>query len=382
VSEATKPAAAPLRAKWFNGRHSRAREVLIVLEPGPRGPALHLHVVDLAHAASRRFAHDEVEWPPQWSAGRAPERVTVALRDHGSLEIDQPQAWQQALAAAGDRPGLAQRMQTHLPVLLGVLLVAVAGLLAFYRWGTPWAAAQLSRHVPLDWELSLSQQAMAQVDQAWLKPSQLPVERQQALRTQFTELLSRLEPSLKRYPAYAPRYELHFRRGMGPNAFALPGGTLVMTDELVEAAAKQGLGDDALLGVLAHEIGHVEHRHGTRLVVEQGVLNVGLGLALGDVSSLVSMTSTVLTGLAYRRQHESESDCFALALMASAQRPTAPMADLLLGMSQTREGRPPTAQGEPAQQRSPLGDWLSTHPATPQRAEMLKAGMGASSCPR
>jgi Zn-dependent protease with chaperone function len=362
--------AAPIRAKWFNGRHSRAREVLIVLEAGPRGPALHLHVVDLAHAASRRFEYDEVEWPPLWSAGRAPERITVALRDHGSVEIDQPLAWQEALAAAGARPGLAQRMQTRWPVLLGVLLVAVAGLLAFYRWGTPWAAAQLSRHVPLEWELSLSQQAMAQVDQAWLKPSQLPPERQQELRTQFTELLTRLEPSLKRYPAYAPRYELHFRRGMGPNAFALPGGTLVMTDELVEAAAKQGLGDDALLGVLAHEIGHVEHRHGTRLIVEQGVLNVGLGLALGDVSSLVSMTSTVLTGLAYRRQHESESDCFALALMARAQRPTAPMADLLLGMS--RRGKE-TAEPAAKAGGSTMGDWFSTHPATPERAELLKA---------
>jgi len=364
-----------IRARWFNGRTSRAREVMVALEPGPKGPALRLHVLDLAHAASRRFEHDEVEWPPQWSAARAPARLSVALRDHGSVEIDQPQVWQAALAAAGARPGLAQRMQTRWPVLLGVLAAAVIGLVAFYRYGTPWAAAQITRHVPLEWELNMSQQALAQVDQRWLKPSRLPPERQAALRERFGELLAGVAPALKRYPAYAPRYELQFRRGLGPNAFALPGGTVVMTDELVEGAARQGLPDDALLGVLAHEIGHVEHRHGTRLVVEQGVLNVGLGLALGDVSSLVSMASTVLTGLAYRRQHESESDCFALALMARAQRPTAPMAELLLGLSHDGpQDRPAGQDGT----RSNMADWLSTHPATPQRAQLLKSGASAA----
>lgn len=365
-----------LRAKWFNGRSSRARDVLIALEPGRKGPALRLHVLDLAHAASRRFEHAEVEWPPQWSAGRAPARITVALRGHGSVEIDQPQAWQEALAAAGARPGLAQRMQTRWPVLLGVLAVAAIGLVTFYRYGTPWAAAQLTRQVPLEWELSMSQQALLQGDQRWLQPSQLDAQRQAELRAQFTGLLARLDPQLKRYPAYAPRYELQFRRGIGPNAFALPGGTVVMTDELVQTAARQGLSDDALMGVLAHEIGHVEHRHGTRLVVEQGVLNIGLGLALGDVSNMVSMASTLLTGLSYRRQHESESDCFAIALMARARRPTAPMAELLLGMSRP-DAHPAGAPGQAAE-RSVLGDWLSTHPATPQRAELLKAGAGDS----
>jgi Zn-dependent protease with chaperone function len=362
---------APIRAKWFNGRHSRARDVLVALEPGPRGPTLRLHVLDLAHAGSKLFEHQDVEWPPQWSAGRAPARITVGLRDHGSVEIDQPQAWLAALAAAGGRPSLAQRMQTRWPALLGVLAVAVVSLLLFFRYGTPWAAAQLSRHVPLEWELGLSQQALAQIDQRLLKPSRLDAQRQAELRTQFTALVTQLEPALKRYPAYAPRYELQFRRGLGPNAFALPGGTVVMTDELVELATARGYSDDALLGVLAHEIGHVEHRHGTRLVVEQGVLNVGLGLALGDVSSIASLGSTLLTGLAYRRSHESESDCFALALMARAQRPTAPMAELLLGMAHDDKDTP---TADPQAAGSALGDWLSTHPATPGRAERLKSG--------
>ena len=101
---------------------------------------------------------------------------------------------------------------------------------------------------------------------------------------------------------------------------------------------KQGLGDDALVGVLAHEIGHVVHRHTTRMLVEQAVLNVGLGLALGDVSSLVSIGGSLLTGLAYRRNHETEADCFAAALMRKAQLPTEPMADLLLGMEKRAQG--------------------------------------------
>jgi Zn-dependent protease with chaperone function len=60
------------------------------------------------------------------------------------------------------------------------------------------------------------------------------------------------------------------------------------------------------VGVLAHEIGHVVHRHTTRMVVEQGVLQMGLGLALGDVSGILSTGSALLTGLHYRRSHERE----------------------------------------------------------------------------
>jgi len=362
-----------LRAKWFDGRSSRARDVLIALEPGRKGPALRLHVLDQAHAASRRFEHADVEWPAQWSSARAPERITVALRENGSVEIDKPDVWQAALAAAGARPGLAQRMQTHWPVLAGVLLVAVLGLAAFYRWGTPWAAAQITRHVPLAWEQQLSQRAMEQLDQGYLKPSGLPPERQSELRAQFDALISQMDPNLKRYPGYAPRYSLSFRRGVGANAFALPGGTVVMTDALVEMAARNGLDDTALIGVLAHEIGHVEHRHGTRLLVEQGVLQVGLGLALGDVSSIVSFGSTLLTGLAYRRQHETESDCFALALMRHSARPTAPMADLLLALSSVHKPRDPQRPTS-ADEESTLTRWLSTHPQTRERAEQLKAG--------
>ena len=137
--------------------------------------------------------------------------------------------------------------------------------------------------------------------------------------------------------------------------------------------------------MLAHEIGHVAHRHTTRMVVGQGVLNIGLGLALGDVSTLVSSGASLLTGLAYRRGHETESDCYAIAMMAKAGLPTTPMADLLLGIERQMEvemrgkagaASAPTDAAKPAEPaaRQPQADWFSTHPDTVGRAQRLKAG--------
>ena len=403
------PTAAPavLNAVWFDGHSSRARPVQIALRPDAGGTRLLLKALDGEHERLSLAAR-EVGWPERWSAGRAPPRVAVDLGPHGSLQVDDVAGWQAARAAARHRAPLAERMQTQWRVLLAVLVLAVAGVAAFYRWGTPWAAGQITRHVPLSWEQSLSAQAMEQIDANYLKPSQLPKARQDQLRAEFNQLVAAITPAMRRYPHYKPVYKLEFRSKMGPNAFALPGGTIVMTDAMVkQAATVPGTGDTALLGVLAHEIGHVENRHTTRMVVEQGVLNVGLGLALGDVSTLVQMGASALTGLAYQRGHESESDCYAVALMRQRGLSTAPMADLLLGLDRWDDGSndggtekankpgtaaprkdkasaapaasaPASADARQAEAKRERGwDWFSTHPDTVGRAERLKSAQPA-----
>lgn len=356
-------------ASWFDGRSSRPQAVLVSLHPGPRGPSLHLHRPGQPAAELLKLESSQVGWPENWSTGRAPPAMMVDLRGHGSLAIEDAPRWRAACASAGGRESLAQRMQTRWTVFLVVALVAAGAIGAFYRWGTPWAAAQLTRHVPLDWESGFSTRALQSLDRNWLQPSKLSAARQGQLRARFEALARQIVPGMRHYRGYMPRLTLSFRSGLGPNAFALPGGTVVMTDALVEAAAKLGLDDDALAGVMAHEIGHVMYRHTMRLVVEQGVLNVGLGLALGDVSSLLSMGSSLLTGLAYRRSHETEADCFAAALMQKAQLPAAPMADLLLGIERGNASRQPSDRSG--------GGWasfLSSHPETALRAQKLKRG--------
>ncbi len=365
-----------LDAHWFDGRSTRARPASVELIASARGPTLRLLALDSGQKLE--LTHEQVSWPERWSTGRMPPHVMVDLGPHGSLQIDQPAAWQSMLATAGRRPSLAERMQTQLKVLLLIFLVAGLAIWAFYRWGTPWAATQLARHVPLAWEQALTQRAMKEIDEGYLKPSELPPKRQTELRAGFDRLASLVGPDLQRYPGYAPPLKLEFRSGMPANAFALPGGTIVLTDAMVEQAARSGTGDTALLGVLAHEIGHVEHRHTTRMLVEQGVLNVGLGLALGDVSSLVSFSSSLLTGLAYRRNHETEADCYAVAMMRKAGLPTKPMTDLMQSIEQ-RDGDQADGQeagaSAPVASKKPSGsggfNWLSTHPDTDSRARQL-----------
>ncbi|MEO7547589.1 MAG: M48 family metallopeptidase, partial [Ramlibacter sp.] len=371
---------APISARWFDGRSSQPKAVLASLAAGRGGPSLHLQPVPPAGGEALVLSHGQVAWPETWSAGRAPRTLIVDLQAHGSLEIDDTAQWHAALAAAGQRPPLAQRMQTRWRVFLAVFVVAVAGLGAFYRWATPWAASQLARHVPLAWETELSARALAELDQGPLKPSKLSAQRQAQLRAGFTALAGQVGPGLRRYSGYTPALALQFRSGLGANAFALPGGTIVLTDGLIEAAAQQQPGDEAVLGVLAHEIGHVVYRHTTRMVVEQGVLNVGLGLALGDVSAIVSVGSSFLTGLAYQRSHEAEADCFAVALMSTARLSVTPMADLLLALEDARAGKQAGNATAPADGAadsaagSAIASLLSSHPRTAERARLLKQG--------
>lgn len=385
---ASEPSGTLIAARWFDGRSSRGQAVLVGLRPAPGGPTLLLHPLQQAGATPHAFAYGDVDWPEAWHARRAQERLVVDLHQAGSLEITDATAWQAALAAAGQRPGLAQRMQTRWSVLAAVLLLAAASVFLFYRHATPWLAAQLTRLVPLSWEQALSGDALGRLDAGTLKPSKLPPARQEALRARFAALLEQTPAALRRYDGYAPRYTLEFRSGLAPNAFALPGGTIVMSDSLVKAA--QPYGDDALVGVLAHEAGHVVHRHTTRMLVEQGVLQIGLGLALGDVSGLLSSGSALLTGLSYRRNHEREADCYAIALMQHAHLPTAPMADLLLTIAAGPKEKPSepdpasdTTTAPPPQQQDhgALASLLSSHPDTVERARQLRAGQ-APQCAR
>ena len=98
-----------------------------------------------------------------------------------------------------------------------------------------------------------------------------------------------------------------------PNAVALPGGRIYVNQGLVDQAQTP----DELAGVLAHEMGHVAARDGTRVVLQTAGLSFLFGMMLGDFvggGAVVIAAKTVLKS-SYSRRVESAADAYSVALM-------------------------------------------------------------------
>ena len=110
-------------------------------------------------------------------------------------------------------------------------------------------------------------------------------------------------------------YQIKIVEREGPNAFALPGGFIYLTADLLDYVHS----DDELAAVIAHEMGHIIHQHSIKQLqdkqkfklVELLTLLVTGDSTLGILSELASIT--ILNS--YRREYEEEADLTALELL-------------------------------------------------------------------
>jgi Zn-dependent protease with chaperone function len=187
-------------------------------------------------------------------------------------------------------------------------LLALLVVIAFGSWmtvyGVPAASKWIAYQLPGNVLTIASEQTMSFLDGGVFQESTLSSEVRERVQQHFL-------PTIRQYPDLNIR--VHFRDGadLGANAFALPDGTVVFTDQMVRLAKN----DDELLAVLAHEIGHVHHRHGMRSLVQSSMLAFLLMMMSGDVGATAEIFLALpifLTEMAYSRDFERESDDFAL----------------------------------------------------------------------
>lgn len=311
-------------ADFFDGQSSRAWRVSAHLEHGEL-------VVSGEHLGdARRYQLGDLQWPERTRAGTK----VLRLPDGGSLHALDDDAWHRM----GSEHGLVESpvvrwQQSGWRIFLSLILIVVFGA-AIFRWGVPLAARAVLVLVPEQVDQAIGRQAFKQIDGQLFKPSELDED----TRNELTNRLSKLVTKNGSYtPQDGPQYTLEFRRSrFGPNAFALPGGTIVLTDELVELADGNL---DMVLGVLAHELGHVVNRHGMRGVSQSLLGAVLIAAVVGDSSSLIASAPLLLGSMAYTRDLEREADDHAIRTLRENGISPAVMAEFFRRIAQLTDER-------------------------------------------
>jgi Zn-dependent protease with chaperone function len=275
-------------------------------------------------------------------------------------------------------------LENHLGwVFVAMLATVFAGWL-FLQFGVPTLAEYVAKATPLEMEAKLGEQALEGLDSqfGYFTKSKLDAKNKASISVALAKLCVAMKD--------CPKYRLEFRAGgmIGANAFALPGGIMVVTDELVKLAKN----DTEIIAVLAHELGHVKRRHAFRQSI-QGVLS-GLILAAvtGDVSAVASGLPAALMQMRYSRLHESEADNFALTALQKACLPPRAFADILMRLetqmhetytkkspnNKTQKNQAETKNEKNLERQSNhkdvVSEMLATHPDTQARVKpFLKA---------
>lgn len=328
-----------LQGTWYDGQSSRTRAVRL------RATAGNLRI--------ETDAEETQDWP--LSAFTISPRLgstprILQLPGGGRIECaDSPLLAQWFPRPPSRIEAAADWLERRRVAILGAAITTVLATVVFMRVGVPWLATEIAERMPPAVERHISEQVIALLERMHFEPTQVPEPRRRSLERGFRALVAAEARSEQM------RLRIVSAPGIGPNAFALPDGSIFMTDELVELAKS----DEELLAVLAHEAGHHVHRHGMRQTLESSSVFVLTGMLFGDMSgsSLAVSIPAVLLSNGFSRGHEREADAYAFDLLRRKGYSPNAFASMMRRLSQEL----PKGMEEGA------AGYLSTHPPSPER---------------
>ena len=229
--------------------------------------------------------------------------------------------------------------------VLGVLVLSPLLLVLIFWWQSEWIVGWVVERISPETEQKLGKLVFAQVE------ASTPLIKDGAALDAIRDIGTRLT-------AGSP-YTYHWYIAKDPmiNAFAMPGGYVVVNAGLIQAADNA----EEVAGVLAHEVQHVERRHSLKGLVQNLGWSAAISLALGQIrADAWAGVATQLGSLKFGRDYEIEADVLGLAALHKARIDANGMLRFFEKLQQKDEA---------------AITLLSTHPATADRLAALKAAV-------
>ena len=171
----------------------------------------------------------------------------------------------------------------------------------------------------------------------------------------LTDILEKVSPGAKKNGI-----KIHMMANPMVNAFALPGGDIIVCSGLV----KESRTPDELAGIIAHETAHIELRHSMQQIVKNTgisilvILTIGSGFDQAETAETLAEISGMLINLKYSRGFEEEADKLGAEKLNRAGISTEGLAGFLERLPE---------------QKGLLISYLSTHPENSRRAKILRS---------
>lgn len=254
------------------------------------------------------------------------------------------------------RASLIHALESKIVYVVAAVIFTAAFTWGMITYGIPTMATEIAYRLPDSVDRSLGTGTLETLDKIAFEPTKLDTRVQARLTKRFNKM--------KQSIANSDDYRLVFRSGedIGANAFALPSGIIIVTDELVGVSKK----DDEIVAILAHEIGHLIHRHSIRIAMQNSAVAVLVAVITGDpfsTSSLIVALPTVLVGSKYSREFETEADDYAYQYMTRNKIEPHYFADILERI---------TGANKNTKKDSNIESFLSSHPGTAERVQRFR----------
>lgn len=174
----------------------------------------------------------------------------------------------------------------------------------------------------------------------------------------------------------AYQYQWYVSKDPEVNAFAIPGGIIVVNSGLLKLADSP----DELAAVLAHEVQHVEQRHVLKNMLNSAAMATVMLVVLGDTNAIVMMMAHQVSTQYFSRQVESDADIKGVQLLQAKNIDPRGMASLFKRMDSEQGAGEEGSKDKPAEESSEVAGWFSSHPDTLLRIQAIEEYIAAHPC--
>jgi Zn-dependent protease with chaperone function len=338
---------------------------------------------------SQQDASFELIWPLKkivFPEEMGQEVALISLPDFASIEVSSMQQWREWSQKNGLNKGLQKYQFKSIWSVVAIATIVAFSFIA-WKWAIPFAAEKSLVFIPPKIDQKIGFKALDYLDESYFTETNLSLQDQNRIAQAFKKYLNGVDPVL------IPEYQLVFRSSqIGPNAFALPGNSIVMTDEIIDLLEE----DEAVLfGVFAHELAHVKNRDAMKSIVQVSALSILMNLWIGDFSSTLATVPVLLGQAQYSRDVERSADSSAVTILTQAKISPLVMIQLFksfekyeakqkeklkldltnnLPKEKSSEGKSnlETQLDHLLNAETPLGIDFSSHPANEERIEFFK----------